>query len=120
MRFLVDAPISRHVARALRRAGHDAAHVNDVGLDGAQDTRIVQRAREESRVVVTQDTDYGVNLVMMPERTPVSVILFRMRDARPATQAAVLLANLAQVETYLEAGAIVVLEDAGVRVRRLT
>lgn len=49
-----------------------------------------------------------------------SVILLRLRTPRPAARlAAVLLTNLGGVAADLAAGAIVVLEDERIRVRRL-
>lgn len=48
-----------------------------------------------------------------------SVILFRGAARRPATQAAVLLSNLASVESALADGAIVVIEPTRIRIRAL-
>jgi hypothetical protein len=48
------------------------------------------------------------------------VVPFRRRTRRrPHEQAAILLANLAAIEKDLDAGAIAVIEDHDVRIRRL-
>lgn len=52
-RFLVDAQLSPALARWLASQGHTAEHVNDVGLDGADDRRIWDQALR----AITADTD---------------------------------------------------------------
>lgn len=119
MRFLVDQNRSPLLAQLLREAGHDAVHTEDLGLERAEDDELIMRARDEGRVIVSGDTDFSALLALSHETSP-SVILFRQRFARRATQqAGGLLSNLDEIAADLEAGAIVVFTDSSIRVRRL-
>ncbi|MEK7446253.1 MAG: DUF5615 family PIN-like protein [candidate division NC10 bacterium] len=43
----------------LRRAGHDAAHLREEGLQRAPDDAIFAKAIREDRIVLTLDLDFG-------------------------------------------------------------
>jgi len=118
MKFLVDEAVSWMVAQALEEAGHDAVHVRDVGLSAADDQAVLDRAAAEGRVIVTQGTDFGT-ILMSAGAPSASVVLLRLRDGRPSIQATLLLQNLASVAEDLREGAIVVLGESRIRVRRL-
>ena len=119
MRFLVDQNLSSVLAEELRAAGHDVVHTRDIDLGTAGDEVILQRALDEDRIVLSADTDFGFLLAETGAGHP-SVVLLRLRTPRPAARlAAVLLTNLDGVAGDLAAGAIVVLEDERIRVRRL-
>jgi predicted nuclease of predicted toxin-antitoxin system len=59
VRFLVDAQLPPALARWLVGAGHDARHVEDVGLREAEDSPIWRYALENQTILITKDEDFA-------------------------------------------------------------
>lgn len=119
MRFLIDNNLSPLLAQLLKAAEHDALHVRDVGLQAATDSVVLERARADDRVLISADTDFGSLLAHSHAVGPSVLLIRRLSGRRAADQFAIIQANLAPVADDLAAGAIVVLGDNRVRVRRL-
>lgn len=119
MKFLIDNALSPLLANELRKAGHDAVHVRDYGLQASDDDTIFSRAAEEGRILVSADTDFGTLLALREENRP-SIILFRRTTERsPDRQVKLLLSNLPAIKKDLEDGSIIVFEQTRIRARKL-
>jgi predicted nuclease of predicted toxin-antitoxin system len=118
MRFLIDMGLSVAVAAWLREAGHDAVHLRELGLQRMSDSDAFAKAAGEGRIVVTCDLDFGEILAATGSRT-VSVVLFRIENANAPRAIAHLESLLRNSSQVLEQGAIVVIEEARHRIRRL-
>jgi predicted nuclease of predicted toxin-antitoxin system len=77
------------------------------------------RAAAEERVLVSADTDFGTLLAQTPATVPSFVLVQRTSGRRASEQAQLLIDNLSAVAGDLEAGAIVVLGEETLRIRRL-
>ena len=119
MRLLVDANLSPRVAAALRAEGHDAVHVNEVGLLSADDVTIARKASADGRIVVTSDSDFGTILARRGGSSPSVVLLRHLNDTPPKRQAEIVLAALGSTADELAAGCIVTISKGRLRVRSL-
>jgi predicted nuclease of predicted toxin-antitoxin system len=110
--------ISMTVVRNLRESGYDIIHLREEGLQRLPDLDIVEKARQEERVILTFDLDFGDILAASSEPLP-SAIIFRLQNTLPSFVSARLLLVLSECGEPLETGAIVTVEDSRYRLRRL-
>lgn len=118
MLFLADMGVSTSTILHLRAQGHDAVHLRELGLERLSDTAILDKARQEGRVVLTFDLDFGDLMASGCHSLP-SVVIFRIRDQTPASVTPKLLEVISLRAKVLEAGALIIVEDARHRARRL-
>ena len=118
MKFLADMGVSQQVVAYLRGAGHSVIHLRDEKLERLSDELIVSKAIRESRIILTFDLDFG-EILALASGAVIGVILFRLNNTRSSFIVKRLESMLRDVETPLEEGAIVVVEDARYRIRRL-
>jgi predicted nuclease of predicted toxin-antitoxin system len=118
MRFLVDACVDVGVNRWLQERGHDSIHLRDEQLQRLPDEDIFAKADAEKRVIVTIDLDFNEILSFSGGKV-VSTITFRVRNTRAVFLIRRLQSVLPHVISFLESGAIVIIEDARYRVRQL-
>nr|WP_217523124.1 DUF5615 family PIN-like protein [Pleurocapsa sp. PCC 7327] len=108
----------RSAATLLSEAGIDTVHVAEIGLSAADDRDILQRARDDERVVVTLDADFHALLALSAATSP-SVIRIRIERLRAQALTNLLLTVLDEFSEDLEQGVVVTVEPSRVRMRRL-
>jgi predicted nuclease of predicted toxin-antitoxin system len=118
MKFLVDMNLSPRWCSVLSAEGWDSVHWSNVGVATAPDHEVMQWALAEQRVVLTHDLDFGAMLAATRATGP-SVVQVRTQDVRPQILAPILVSLLRQYEQDLDAGALLVVDEAKSRVRVL-
>lgn len=82
MRLLADENMPRSVIEQLRQNGHDVLAVKE-SLRGVKDVEILARAQTESRVVISQDKDFGELAFRGGLPAQCGVVLFRLDGEDP-------------------------------------
>lgn len=118
MKLLCDVNLSQLVVDRLRSLGFDAVRASELLDPRSDDERIVEEARRLGAVVVTRDLDFSAILAMSSARTP-SLVSVRVATVDPGEVAHVVARAVRATAVDLEAGAIVSIDDAGVRVHAL-
>jgi len=118
VKLLADMGISMTTVHALREAGEEVVHLREQGLHTMPDDQILAKAVREQRVILTCDLDFG-NLLAASGGSVPSVILIRTRNQTPKAITPRMFQVLRAYHNALDAGAIVIVEDGGCRVRHL-
>ena len=118
IRFLANMNISPKTVAILKLQGWETIRVSDLLPVDATDDEILELARREDRVVVTQDLDFSALLALGGYDRP-SLITLRLSVSDPQTVTRRLLEVLPHMEQSLRDGCVVTIEDIAVRVRQL-
>jgi predicted nuclease of predicted toxin-antitoxin system len=114
VKLLIDGCLPGWLADKLAAEGHDTIWSGDWEQDPG-DRRILERAFEERRVLITLDKDFG-RLAVMARQAHAGIV--RIRKTRPPQFGEVVTKALAVHAEDLKAGAIVVATPQRIRVRR--
>jgi len=118
MRFLADMGVAMRSVEWLREQGHDATHLREENLQRMSDADVFRKAATEGRILLTFDLDFGEIVALSSEKNA-SVVLFRLHNTRTPHVIERLKSALQETSQSLESGAIVVVEERRLRVRRL-
>lgn len=118
LRFLVDMNLPSKTVTNLQQQGWDVLRVSQVLPMDTEDSKILKFARQQNRVIITQDLDFSALLALGAYEKP-SLITFRlfMPDSEIITRK--LLDIVPHIEDRLVEGCAVTIDDRRVRVRRL-
>lgn len=81
MNLLVDNQLPVALARYLAAQGWECTHVQDVGLEAADDRTIWQYAKQRSLTIVTKDEDFQA-LAIRQQSIPPQVVWVRLGNCR--------------------------------------
>ena len=79
MRFLIDAQLPPTLALWLREAGHEAEHVEDLGLRNGSDSAIWEHALKGGYAILTKDEDFAARSAQ--ESAPPIVVWLRIGNS---------------------------------------
>jgi predicted nuclease of predicted toxin-antitoxin system len=117
VRLKVDENLPDQLADLLVQHGYDAVTVADQGWRGMADGDLWQGIQAEGRWLVTADKAFA-DLRRSPPGSHAGVILLRSAEESRADYLQLAGMALAQVKLDEVAGAVVVVNDRGVRIRR--
>lgn len=119
MKLLLDNNLSPRLCEIFLRKGWDVADVSALGLRAADDRDVMAAARNDGRILVSADTDFGGLLAASHGSRPSVVLVRRVANRRVEELADILIANLPVVADDLDAGCVLVIGEDTMRVRRL-
>jgi predicted nuclease of predicted toxin-antitoxin system len=116
-RVKVDEDLPRQVADVLSAGGHEAMTVREQGWQGISDTCLWQQIQNERRWLITADKGFA-DLRQHPPGSHAGVILLRSREENRRAYVDLAAAALERINLDEIAGALVVVTERGVRIRR--
>ncbi|MFO5529447.1 MAG: DUF5615 family PIN-like protein [Cuspidothrix sp.] len=118
LRFLADVHISPLTVAALKLQGYDILRSTDLLPATAADIDILELARVEGRIIITQDLDFSMLIAVGKYNQP-SLVTLRLSSAKPDVITQRLLEVLPLLEEELSQGSALTIDDNSVRIRRL-
>jgi predicted nuclease of predicted toxin-antitoxin system len=115
MRILVDACVPGSVVRALRNMGFDVEWIAE-WPDDPDDRTILEYARNETRILITRDKDFGE--LIFRDRLPHCGVLRLAGEMAYAEQARVAVQAISEYSSELIYGRVVTAEHGRTRVSK--
>lgn len=114
MRLCANENLPGDCVLRLREDGHDVLWIREAA-PGSSDDAVLARAREENRLLITFDKDFGELVFRRGTKASQGVVLFRIAQPSAATVAARVAAILASRDDW--SGNFSVVEESAVRMR---
>jgi predicted nuclease of predicted toxin-antitoxin system len=80
MRFIADQDVYWITIKAMREWGHEVATASDLGMGKASDEELLNKAKEQSRILLTRDKDFGT-LTFLKESISAGIVFLRCSPA---------------------------------------
>lgn len=110
LKLLTDENIAKSLVKALREKGYDVKDIKEENLFGISDREVIKKAKEDDRIILTHDTDFG-NLLNYPLQSHQGVVLIRYRNQSPHYVIARLIPLLDTIKNKVKGSLIIVTED---------
>ncbi|PKP60851.1 MAG: hypothetical protein CVT88_01865 [Candidatus Altiarchaeales archaeon HGW-Altiarchaeales-1] len=117
LKFLADENIAKSLVRALRQNGYDVKDIKEEKLIGISDKEVINKAKEQDRIIITHDKDFG-NLLNYPLQSHCGVILIRYMNQSPSYIIPKLIPLLDTLKNKVK-GSITIVTDDLVRIENL-
>lgn len=118
MKFIADMNISPQTIEILKERGYIIKRVTEILESNAGDEEIIDLALSEESTIITQDLDFSYLLAKRSMSKP-SIVTLRINIVKPVRVAKILEIVLPQVESELNKGSIVIVEEERIRIRKL-
>ena len=118
MKFIADIHISPQTVKSLIERGYKIKRVTEFLKPNAKDEEILDLALREESTIITQDLDFSALLAKRGVNKP-SVITLRVNIAKPSKITEMLEKALPQIESELNKGSIIIVEEERIRIRKL-
>jgi predicted nuclease of predicted toxin-antitoxin system len=115
-KFKVDENLPNEATDRLRQLGYDALSVFDQGLNGHPDSDVSAVCRQEERVLITLDRDFGNILNYPPADHSGIMVLGPLRNDKPHVLS-LLEKAIAALQSEPIDGNLWIVEDAQIRIR---
>ncbi len=102
MKFLVDANLPPHLCSWLRRLGHEAEHLADLGLLTVTDTELWERGKNQHVIILSKDSDFYDRALLLG--TPPQVLHIAVGNCSNARLIEILTSAWQEIETGLLTG----------------
>ena len=117
-KILLDQGLPRSAVKILRDKGWEVLHTGDIGLDRATDREILDYARNESRVVITLDSDFHAILAVENAASP-SVIRIRREGLKGPELSELIMKTWPKIQNIIKEGAMVTITENAIRIRKI-
>lgn len=118
MRFIVDADLPRATGPLLRRYGHEAVDVRDIGMGAATDPEIAAHARARGLAIPTGDFGFA-DIRAYPPDQYAGLIVLQLRNGATAPVILDLVESFLQQRHVLSRmpGRLAIVESSRIRLR---
>lgn len=118
LKLLADMNLSPLTVAALKADGYDIVRVSSLLPATTADSVILDLARQQEMVIVTQDLDFSTLLALGGYARP-SLVTLRLSNTDPDVVTQRLRQLLPQIQQHLSTGCAISIDDSTVRIRKL-